>query len=141
MNAYRDLCSKCRKCEKFRNHPLRPFTLEYLALATVLRNNICRHDKPNEIQQNPEIFKNKKYTKRWKKWHYDVFKSLYFNPVPYIVYWLSQTVEVRDSHDFQMATAKPFCRCQEIGCIECLYSCYDGLRRQYSHTKKCKQTF
>lgn len=136
---YQRECSKCRKCVKFQNLPLRPFTLEYLALAAVLRKNISANDDVSEIHQNPQIFQNNKYRKKWKQWKYDIYENLFIQCALYIIYWLSKPLEDRDFH---IATVKPFCRCLSMTCAEeCHYFCYDKLRRKYSHNSRCKKTF
>lgn len=139
-------CIDCKKCEKFRNRRLRPLTLEYLALAAVLRNNISTNDNQNEVKQNPEIFTNKLFRRKWKKWRYDIFHRMYSNRALHIIHWLSRTKEDRFTHDFQIATVKPFCNCQTVTCAEwCFYVCHDDVnsykKRYHSHTTKCKMLF
>lgn len=108
----------------------KPFSLEYMSLLSVLQNN----SEMNIIQDNPDVFRNIKYTEKWNDWMFKLMPGCVITEYLHLYkYYLTAL------HQYKV---EAFCPCfhpytfrtymqQEKGAFDCMH--WKSFKFKYTH--------
>lgn len=148
-------------CEELKKEPIRPFSLQYLALSAVLGNNHFVEDNQNELQTNKHLFETDLYKKLLQNTAYNTTEDEhcleFIDTVRYervkrwfdlctadrIYQYLLRKQKDRCCLDYKVI--RPWCKCKiatfKTYCVEDTYYCTEYERLANAHYSSCDQTF
>lgn len=144
-------CEVCTECKENRKKPIRPFSLEYLALsALLLKTKQENDDNKNEIQKNKYLF-GTVYRHQFQNLSYLIYeyqeplrnRYMKLQQVNALISFFLLSKDDRDkSHnDDIFQKVQPLCYCQFKKCKICFDNCNTEKRVKNGHYMNCKNIF
>lgn len=148
---------KILRCDELKKQTIHPFSLTYLALGALLKNNLSVRDSENQVQKLKHLFETNMYKKLLQNMKYNVDENEYNLEiidevhVEYLKYWVNienafsiykfLSIKKEERSFGGISTVRMWCsKCRlfYMRCTEDGYLCSELQRTENAHYSSCE---